>query len=131
MRLFFDTTMAVSKQALDALSFARETIADNIANVDTPGFKASEVTFQDELARAIERERNARRSRTLCGRFAVDEVRPRVVKQTGVTARRDGNNVNIDHEMAALAKTSILYTTIAQLLASKFDMLASAIRWGE
>lgn len=130
MRLLFDTTMAVSKKALDALSLAQETIADNIANVDTPGFKASEVTFQQELARAVERERNARRSHA-CGRFAVDQVQPRIIRQTGGTARRDGNNVNIDHEMAALAKTSILYTTIARLLASKFDMLASAIRWSD
>jgi flagellar basal-body rod protein FlgB len=131
MRILFDTTMATSERALDALSLAQETIARNIANVETPGFRASEVTFQDELADALSRERAAQRSGALNDRFAVDEAVPCVVPRAGGAARRDGNSVDIDREMTTLAQTSILYSTLAQLLATKFSMIASAIRWGQ
>jgi len=141
MRILFDTMMATSQRALDALAVANETIADNIANVDTPGFKAAEVTFQEELAEARDRELMARSPTrrsfgaapldTVRDRFALDDVAPRVVKQAGGAVRRDGNNVDIDREMTAIVQTSTLYSALAQLLASKFGMIAAAIRWSE
>jgi len=110
--------MALNK-ALDGLWLRNEVISNNVANADTPGFKASKVSFEDALKSALDN-----------GSF-LEDVQPQIVTQRNTSMRMDGNNVDIDSEMSDLAKTTIAYNAAIQKLAVEFQMLRSAINGGK
>ncbi|MEW5866871.1 MAG: flagellar basal body rod protein FlgB [Bacillota bacterium] len=117
MKAFFrDNTFVSLSKALDALSFRHEVLADNIANVNTPGFKARRVRFEDELKAAL-------------SRGDPGSARP-VIEEDGLRVRRDGNSVDIDFEMARLAETTILYSAVSRLVSERFALLKSVISEG-
>lgn len=80
---------------------------NNIANVDTPGFKRSEVHFQDQLQRAVNNFRNT-------GRLDLSNVQPRTSIEYGhLIHRLDENNVDIELEMAQLYQSQMRYNVIS------------------
>ncbi len=86
-------------------------ISQNIANVNTPGYKSVELGFAEAL-----------------GTDKGDDDMEAVVRQTeGLVEREDGNNVNLEAEMAKLTKNSLEFETYSHLLVAKFSMLRSAI----
>ncbi|MDI7248259.1 MAG: flagellar basal body protein [Bacillota bacterium] len=111
-----DRTLAGLSAALDALSLRHEVIADNIANVNTPGFKARRVRFEDQLKSAI-------------ARGDPDSCRP-VIEEDQLEVRRDGNSVDIDLEMARLAETTVTYSAISRLVSGRFDLIKYVISEG-
>jgi flagellar basal-body rod protein FlgB len=123
---------SVLEQALGAAALRHKVIANNIANVNTPGFKKSDVVFEEKLAEAMAGKK-ATMTRThakhLPGRQG-DAFAPSVVTDTKTSLRTDGNNVDIDAEMANVAKNTIYYNAVAQQLGSYFANLKSAIRGG-
>lgn len=133
--ILFSPTMDLLGKGLDAASLRNRVIANNLANVDTPGFKRSEVLFEEELRKAMNQQGKItgyltnERHIPIGGRPAVD-VKPQVVVRNDTAMRNDGNNVDIDREMAALAKNTILYTALAQELNGEFTKLRTAITEG-
>lgn len=98
-------------------------IASNIANVDTPGYKAVDVTFKAALESATGRMAvTNRRHMEPAGFSAMMDV-----VELGGDARRDGNNVNIDHEMVKLAENQLEYRFLSRRLKAKFDKIKEAI----
>ncbi len=97
-------------------------IASNIANADTPGYQAVDVTFGQALDRALglvvthPAHRPGVRAR----------AREAVVPAGGIP-RRDGNDVDIDREMAKLARNQIEYQFLARVLGGRFRKLKEAI----
>lgn len=125
--------------ALTGLAARQRVISNNLANLDTPGFKASEVRFEDELQSAIARERG-RSPFTLVASHpmhltteqgSVEAVRPDVVRLGDTTVRLDGNNVDIDREMVELAETSISYGALAQLISSRISLTKYIVNEGK
>lgn len=119
---------------LNASWLRNEVISNNIANVDTPGFKASHVKFEDLVAEAVNPEAgNLKMAVTdenhipAAGSNAIDEIEPEVITDETTTTRLDGNNVNIDNEMVELAKNSINYYATVSKINSEFRKLNSAI----
>jgi flagellar basal-body rod protein FlgB len=102
---------------LDVASVRHRVIANNVANVNTPGFHRMEVDFEDAFAQALAGGRNS----------AALKAEPRLVQSTGDTERADGNNVDIDSEMGRLEKNTLLYKVYSQVLASQLASLRSAI----
>lgn len=121
----------VLEQALGAASLRHKVIANNIANVNTPDFKRSEVVFEDKLAAAMAGNKLAL-TRTRAGHLPArrDEPGPAVVTDTTTSLRTDGNNVDIDAEMANTAKNQIYYNAVAQMLGRYYANLKSAIKGG-
>jgi flagellar basal-body rod protein FlgB len=105
--------------ALGALALRQRVIADNVANVSTPGFKASRVDFEASLKAAVLRGAQAA--------GGVDEVRPQVVTSTNTARGVDGNNVDIDQQMVELAQTNITYNALAQVTSARLRALRSVI----
>lgn len=101
-------------QVLNAASLRHRVIAQNVANVNTPGYKRLEVAFESDLAKALAASPGG------------TAVRPRVVEGDG-PERVDGNNVDIDAEMNALTKNALLYQAATQIIASRVSTLRSAI----
>lgn len=120
--LLTDVTSTALAKTLDAAAARQRAIANNIANVETPGYKRSYVAFEDELRRVMD-ERTGDDLREGLG-----ELTP--VTQTDVLspAREDGNNVNIDAEIADMAKNTIKYRAAVTLMEAKAAVLRSAIQ---
>ncbi len=99
--------------ALDGYHVRNEVIANNIANEDTPEFKKKTVKFEVALQDAVEEYRKT-------GELDLKDVKPSVqVAEGDLSYRFDGNNVNIDTEMADLAKNQIDYYTLVGCIGYK------------
>lgn len=109
-----------------------EVISNNIANADTPGFKVSEVEFEDVLASAISSsgglELKTTRTGHLQGRTAdLSEVAPVISVSSSTAYRLDDNNVDIEAQMVSLAQNSLHFYTLVSKLNSEFRRLNQAI----
>jgi flagellar basal-body rod protein FlgB len=102
---------------LDATTLRHRVIAQNVANVNTPGYRRLEVSFEESLARQIADGGSGRLS----------ELRPEVVQATGGLERQDGNNVDVDAEMGRLQKNTLLFAVYSQVLTAKMAAMRAAI----
>lgn len=132
-------TTDVYKKVLDGLSTRQHVFANNLANVDTPNFKRSEVTFEEQLSRSILQQKGDAFpgipiSYTNPLHFSLDDytpyIQPDVIIDKNTTYRNDGNNVDIDLEMTKLAKNEVAYSAVSQLLAGKISGLKYVIGEG-
>ncbi len=103
----------VLHSALRGLSLRQRTIADNLANVETPGFLAGRVDFESTL-----------RAAAAAGTAPVDE--PAVARSLQPT-RTNGNNVNLDEETVAAVETGLRYELTITALTNKFNGMRTAI----
>ena len=108
-----DITSVTAHTALDGLAMRQRVTADNIANIETPGFLAGRVSFEDNLREAIE---NGDPSGT---RFA----NQRSLEPTRV----DGNNVNLDHETLTHIDSNLRYQLMLRVLDGKISTLRTAM----
>ena len=120
--MFADRASATLAKCLDALGVRHRVIADNIANVETPGFTRSEVMFEEKLREALRSQRDND------DRFV--QLTPEVRADRTSPARLDGNNVSIDREMTDMVKNSLDYEALIQLMGLKGAMLRTAINEG-
>jgi len=125
LEFFTDIASTVLSKSLDASAARQKAIANNIANVETPGYKRSSVSFEAELKRVLERKRGHDL------RKGLRELAP--IRQTDIVSpcKPDGNNVNIDAEIADLAKTQGNYKASVTLLEAKIALLRTAISGGK
>lgn len=130
----FLTMESILNRAMDAAVLRQQVAADNIANVNTPGFRRRFVRFEEELARAL-RGRGVAGARTHpkhipVGVVSVEQVRPRVVRDDVSVMRNDGNNVDIEREMAINAAAELQYAALTLVTSARYRMLRSAITQG-
>jgi flagellar basal-body rod protein FlgB len=122
-----DSAMRTARFALDGLALQQELIGNNLANIDTPGYQAQTADFQTTLRRALDAGENspARMAVTHAGHVQPD-VRPDSVQtllRTGGSRRADGNNVDVDVEMAQMGEAGIAYQAITQLVSKKLLLM--------
>ncbi len=121
---------------LDVLSLRQSVIADNIANVDTPNFKRSKVTFEAELERAILNERASNLSlirgndKHLNGfkELGYLDVKPSRMLDYLSILKNDGNNVDIDSEMKNLIQNQMIYSLFTNIQAHHFKSVNIVIK---
>jgi len=119
-----DRSIAPVVQGLSYRSDRHAAIASNIANADTPGYRAMDVSFSGTLRQAgLRLAATHPRHRTAAAPQAGGD---RVVL-TGGEQRRDGNDVNVDREMAHLARNQIEYQFLTRALGGRFRKLKEAI----
>lgn len=97
--------------ALDAIEQRQQTIANNIANQDTPGYQANVVDFENSLANAMQ-----------SGGTATSTTTPE-----GLASGTNGNNVSESAELSLEAQTNLENQSVANSLSSEFSMLSTAI----
>lgn len=138
MRIFNDKQSIVLEKAMDGSFLRQEAITNNLANVDTPDFKRTEVSFENQLRRFIEGDTNTDTSmqlkRTHPKHLQIPLNTPGFDPETTVledwVQRNSGNNVDVDVEMAEQAKNSMYYDSVATGLNFKFRSLATVITEG-
>ena len=112
--------------ALDASWSRNSVISNNIANVDTPGFKRQDVHFEDYLRNEVGY------TMSLDDEVAdadLDSLMATTYTDYATASYRiDGNNVDIDTESAELAKNQIKYYTMIDSVSQEFNRLKSVIK---
>lgn len=98
---------------MDLLSARQKLVASNIANADTPGYKARDIDFQAEFQNAIR------------------SPAPRAIEVLGLKVKNDGNNVSIDREARILAENAMRFGFATQLLRTQIRAVRSAIQEGK
>ena len=112
----------VMEKSLDALWLKQNVISNNIANVDTPGYKSQEVKFENLLSEAVSNS----------GDISNLEVPNAVIiKNEDTSVRVDGNNVDIDTENLELYRTQIQYEYMVQKLSDQYSNIKIAIMEGK
>jgi flagellar basal-body rod protein FlgB len=107
-----DVTSVALHSALNGLSMRQRVIADNIANISTPGYHAKKVQFESALAGAVA-DGTGDTSATVA-----DSLEP---------TRLDGNNVNLDEETLSNVDTGLRYQLMLRAVDSKFGLLHDAL----
>lgn len=121
-------------KALDASWLRQQVIANNIANVDTPGYKRWDVSFEKQLEKVVGDNKKISLNRTHPKHFALSanlaDIEPQLVEDSGHSLRNDGNNVDIDAEMARQAANSLNYQMLTRMVTDYLEMLKIVAREG-
>lgn len=133
-QIFNSSNFNYLPRAMTAANIRQEIIANNIANVNTPNFRKSTVEFEELLAREIygeEDDRKLKLERTHDKHlpFVPLEFRaePTINQDNSTIMRVDDNNVDIDIEMATLAKNQIYYNALVTEFGGHVSKLKAAI----
>ena len=114
-------------KAADA-SWKRETlIANNIANVDTPGYKRQDIDFQTALRNEISRFKYSNLDQKIQN-VDLRRLNPDVYTDSAnYSYRLDGNNVDIDTEQVELASNQLYYNAMTDSMKQNFNRIKSAL----
>lgn len=130
MEIFSNPVMVSLTKGLDAEALRQRVIANNVANVNTPNFKKSAVSFESLLKKALGRESLemiTTNPKHFGGAPPLAELQPEVNLNKATTMRADGNNVDIDEEMTNLAANGIQYQATARELSDRISLLSFVI----
>lgn len=97
---------------MDLLSSRQKLVASNIANADTPGYKTQDIDFQGEFANAMGGAPNA-------------------IPVSGLAAKNDGNNVNMDREARLLSENALRFSVASSLIRGQISAVKAAIKEGQ
>jgi len=111
--VFSSVSFDAMASALDGLSLRQRVIADNISNVQTPGYQAKRVEFEDALSKAVSHGSGHAAAST---RTSLEPT------------REDGNNVNLDTEVLSNIDTGLRYQLATRAVDNQFSLLRAALR---
>ena len=120
------TAINVLGRGLQAANLRHAVISDNIANVNTPNFKKSEVVFESLLAEQMTNDtKKLAMVRTRDKHLPVVKeqglVSPQIQEDGTTSMRTDNNNVDIDIEMAELAKNNVYYDALSRQISGNIN----------
>ncbi len=129
--LFSNLTGTLLRKNLDFQAKRNLLLSSNISNNNTPGYKSQDIDFKEQLKGAVELRDglslNITNEKHLGpSKEALENLKPEVF-EIDDAARSDGNNVNLDKEMAKLAENQIMYNATVQLMAKRGSTLKAAI----
>jgi flagellar basal-body rod protein FlgB len=130
MSFSLDSYLGVHADALKLQSKRTEVIADNLANADTPGYKARDIDFRAALANAGSADAPVKMTTTNPGHMAIDpntDASANLKYRTPLAPSLDGNTVDPQLEQAAFADNAVRYQATLSFLSSKFRSLMTAI----
>ncbi len=108
---------------LDKSVLEMKLTAQNMANVDTPGYKSVGFDFATEMARSLDALE--------MGQDGMGAPAAKVVELDGLVSRPDGNNVSVDREGLKMAEAQLQFRTGVTLLNNEFMMVRNAIKGDE
>lgn len=112
-QLLNSPSINIIKKIQDYVVVKQRVIANNIANVETPGFKAKDVAFKDEFQKALQ-----------TGDFnRAMQIQPSVYETNDATLRNDGNNVDLEKEMIELQKNKMKFDVYTEILRNRYKLV--------
>lgn len=112
--MFTDVTSLALGFAVEGLSARSRVLAHNIANIETPGFRARSVSFEDNLADAIKSQQPQRA-----------EVE---INHTRDVAGHNGNNVNLERQVVTASQTGLQQKLITGAITSRYGMISTVLK---
>jgi len=100
-----------------AESLRQKAIANNIANLETPGYRRIDVKFEELLARCL----------CSSGEFDLSEIEPQLYRPKQTPVKSNGNDVNLEAEIGQLIKDTLRHKTYIRLLSKKYNQIDLAI----
>lgn len=131
-----DKTMQALMTSLKFRQLRQEVHASNIANAETPGYKAKKLDFEEALARALDTDGQMNLNTADAKHFNVgsggfNNLEPEVYEDPNGVVNPNGNTVDRDKEMADMAENKIMYDATVQLINKKMGLLKYAIGQGQ
>lgn len=126
MKSIFNNSIKLTERTLDFLWKRQGIIANNIANQDTPNYKAKLLTFEESVQSQIEsvgKKKNAKNYSR-----AIERINMEVEENNSGSNRMDGNNVSPDAEYAELARTGLQYQYALRAINDEFMRIRSVIK---
>ncbi len=113
-----DKNVVLLSKLLDLTATKNKVIANNIANVNTPGYKKSDVSFEKELLKAVE-SKNINK---------IKELQESISLSKDKSTKKDGNNVDLDRELVTFYQMSDRHNIYLEILSKKFKGMIYAIQ---
>jgi len=129
----FDPIIGALNTSLNLRQMNQNVISSNIANADTPGYKAKALEFEGALREALAVGDDTRPATTNPAHMAhreTDPVQPEIYDDPNGVESLDGNTVDRNSEMAKMVENQLMYDASADLLKKKLGMLKYAITEG-
>ncbi len=132
----FNFTDRLQMESLNKRAVRNDVLSANIANAETPGFRALGYDFEEQLqdlagdARPLPLKTTNDRHKSHSFTQADGSVLPDVYVRPTETVGNDGNTVDVDHEMVSLAQNQILYRSTVETINRKIGILKYAIQGG-
>lgn len=127
MAINFDKALGIHPQALAIREKRSEALAANLANADTPGYKARDLDFQSILKQTLPETQTL--ERTQAGHFSSSQLlNSRLMYRNPNQVSLDGNTVEANVEQARYAENAVQYQASLQFLNNKFSGLMMALR---
>lgn len=121
------------ESALSTANLKQRVHSANIANVDTPNYKSKQVSFENVLADAADRQAMSSfktNPKHIEFSNATSKSSSEITENTSTEYSPNGNNVDMDHEMAELAKNQLWYNALTERVSGKLNTLSSVINGG-
>lgn len=107
-----DSITGQIERYMDLVSTRQKLVVSNIANIDTPGYKAQDIDFQFEFMSQMEGQS------------------PNVIDTPGLVVKSDGNNVSLDREARLLSENALRFNVASNLMKTQLKTIESAIKEG-
>jgi len=130
MAINLDTYLGVHADALKLQSKRMEVLADNLANVDTPNYKARDIDFRAALAKAGGADSQVSLTTTNPGHLSTDatgDLSASLQYRVPLAPSLDGNTVDAQQEQSAFADNTVRYQATLTFLSARFKSLMTAI----
>ena len=128
----FSGTISNLDKALNYSATKQKVISQNIANVDTPNYKAKDVSFKAAFNEALGESLVTNRTNDRHFMFnKTNHSSSTIITKNQVSYNESGNSVDIDQEMADLATNQIYYNALTERISGKFSSLQNVIRGGK
>lgn len=129
----FNDTFSALERCLNLRSRNHRLIASNIANLDTPNYKAFKMAVAEAMDPRKGHSLQANRTHSdhmTANRTADDRIRLETVDEDPSLMRGDGNTVNLGREMSNLAENTLMFNAGVRMTSKQFQLLMSAIKGG-
>jgi flagellar basal-body rod protein FlgB len=119
-----------AKGALDAGTLRQRVISSNLANAETPGYKAQDVAFEELLSDQQSRLPMIRTQAGHLGGTTASPASARIQPRPGDDGASGVNNVSVESEMTDLAKNQIHFQALSQFMINRYKAISNSIRSG-
>lgn len=127
MSQIFDKTLRALATSTKMRELKQGVLSANIANVETPGYKAQKLDFESALKSAITREAQGETGEhILTDQGSINQVRADIYDNPDIDYGNDGNTVDMEKEMAAMVENNLMYRAATQLISKKLAALKYA-----
>jgi flagellar basal-body rod protein FlgB len=126
----FGSMITQLERGLDYSATKGKAISQNIANIDTPNYKAKSVSFKEVFANTQANSLEAYKTDARHINFKSNTTHSGVFNYSNLRYRQDGNGVDMDKEQADLAANQIYYNAVVDRINGKFNTLQNVIKGG-